>query len=57
MTKNKAFYSEDAASIEQIVNPALEQVWTGKKAPREVVEEDILPKLEKQFGDKYEYVK
>lgn len=57
LTKNKAFYSEDAASIEQIVNPALEQVWTGKKAPREVVEEDILPKLEKQFGDKYEYVK
>lgn len=54
--KNKAFYFEDTTSLEQIVNPALEQVWTGKKDAEEVVKEDIIPKLKKEFGDKYEIV-
>lgn len=56
LAKNKAFYCEDTTLIEQIINPALEQVWTGKKEPKKVVEEDILPKLKQQLGDKYEFV-
>lgn len=56
LTKNKAFYCEDTTDIEQIVNPALEQIWTGKKDARKVVEEDILPKLKQKFGSKYEFV-
>lgn len=56
ITQNKAFYCEDTESLETIISPALDQVWLNKKEPGDVVKEDILPKLEQQFGDKYEIV-
>ncbi|GGI65524.1 sugar ABC transporter substrate-binding protein [Enterococcus alcedinis] len=56
LVRNKAFFNTDTAQIGDIVGPSLEQVWTGKKSAEEVVKEDILPKLKKTFGDKYEYV-
>ncbi|MGM0123112.1 multiple sugar transport system substrate-binding protein [Enterococcus sp. AZ194] len=55
LAKNKAFYVEDATTIEQIVNPALEQVWTGKKEAKDVIENEIIPKLKKELGDKYTF--
>ncbi|KAF1297873.1 sugar ABC transporter substrate-binding protein [Enterococcus sp. JM4C] len=55
LAKNKAFYVEDATTIEQIVNPALEQVWTGKKDAKDVIENEIIPKLKKELGDKYKF--
>lgn len=56
VAQNKAFYFKDTATIEQIVNPALDQLWTNKKDAKEVVSEDIIPKLEKEFGDEYEII-
>lgn len=55
LTPNKAFYCKDATTIEQIVSPALEQIWTNKKSAKDAVNEDILPKLKKKLGDSYTY--
>lgn len=56
VTRNKAFFCEDTTELEAIIGPALDQVWLNKKEPRDVVMEDILPKIQQEFGDKYEIV-
>ncbi|GGD46878.1 ABC transporter substrate-binding protein [Paenibacillus nasutitermitis] len=52
--QNPSYYWEDMEAF-TIINPALDQLWQGKKTAEDVVKNDILPKLKKKYGDKYKY--
>ncbi|MCF6409100.1 ABC transporter substrate-binding protein [Pseudalkalibacillus salsuginis] len=51
--QNPNYYWKDRSKVNQILTPALDQLWSGEKTAEEVVKDDIMPKIEKQFGDKY----
>ncbi|MBM0066899.1 ABC transporter substrate-binding protein [Alkalicoccobacillus gibsonii] len=55
VVQNANYFWEDRQQAGDIIGPALDQLWLNNKTAEEVVEEDILPRMERQFGDKYEY--
>lgn len=46
------FKVSNYAELAEIMNPALDQVWLGKKSAKEVIENEIMPKLKPVFESK-----
>lgn len=53
--QNPNYYWGDRTKASTIISPGLDQIWNNKKAAKDVILNDILPKLKEEFGDKYEY--
>lgn len=47
--RDNMFKLYNYTSIYQIINTAMDQVWSGKKTAREVIENEIMPKLQKEM--------
>ncbi len=47
--RDNIFKLYNHTSLYQLINTPLDQVWSGKKTAREVIMNEIMPKLEKEF--------
>ncbi|MBO0995179.1 ABC transporter substrate-binding protein [Bacillus sp. SD088] len=55
VVQNPNYYWGDRSKASTIINPGLDQIWNNQKSAKDVILNDILPKLKGEFGDKYEY--
>lgn len=54
VVQNPNYFWDDRQKAGDIISPALDQLWLNNKTAEEVVHEDIMPRMKRQFGDKYE---
>ncbi|WP_169871432.1 ABC transporter substrate-binding protein [Shouchella patagoniensis] len=53
VVQNPNYFWDDRQLAGDIITPALDRLWLNHKTAEEVVREDIIPRMDKQFGDKY----
>jgi multiple sugar transport system substrate-binding protein len=54
VVQNPNYFWDDRQKAGDIISPALDQLWLNNKTAEEVVLDDIMPRMKRQFGDKYE---
>lgn len=53
--QNPNYYWKDRTRASQIINPGLDQIWNNRGTAKDVILNEILPKLKQELGDEYEY--
>ncbi|ERL63880.1 ABC transporter substrate-binding protein [Schleiferilactobacillus shenzhenensis] len=55
LVQTPAFFFKDTNKLTDIINPALDEIWTGKKTAKQAVKDDIMPPVKMTFGTEYKY--